>query len=144
MNESDLRKSWQIIKKIIGRDDNSYSTHRKEYLINNIYTSESKIIANSLNDYFINVGSTLANIINSNVDLLLYIQSNPNIITISEINTIIRNIKNSASGYGELPTSIMKSVSEVYIKPLTYIINKTISLGHFPEELKLARVIPIL
>ena len=72
----------------------------------------------------------------------------PNIITISdvresEINTIIRNIKNSASGYDELPTSIMKSVSEVYIKPLTYLINKTISQGHFPEELKLTRVIPI-
>ena len=45
--------------------------------------------------------------------------------------------------YDELPTSIMKSVSEEYIKPLTYLINKTISQGHFPEELKLARVIPI-
>ena len=29
MNESDLRKSWQIIKQIIGKEDNSYSTHRK-------------------------------------------------------------------------------------------------------------------
>ena len=37
----------------------------------------------------------------------------------------------------------MKSVSEEYNKPLTYLINKTISQGHFPEELKLARVIPI-
>ena len=37
----------------------------------------------------------------------------------------------------------MKSVSEEYIKPLTYLINKTIIQGHFPEELKLARVIPI-
>ena len=113
-----------------------------------MYTSESKTIANSFNDYFINVGSTLANNIHSNVDPLLYIQRNPNIITISdviesEINTIIRNIKNSSSGYDELPTSIMKTVSEEYIKPLTYMIKKTISLGHFPEELKLARVIPI-
>ena len=29
MNESNLRKSCQIIKQIIGKDDNSYSTHRK-------------------------------------------------------------------------------------------------------------------
>ena len=29
MNESDLRKSWQIIKQIIGKEDNSYSTYRK-------------------------------------------------------------------------------------------------------------------
>ena len=106
-----------------------------------MYTSESKTIANRFNDYFINVGSTLAKNINSNVDPLIYIQSNPNIITIpdvreSEINTIIRNIKNSASGYDELPTSIMKNVSEVYIQPLTYLINKTINQGHFPEDLK--------
>ena len=113
-----------------------------------MYTSESKTIATGFNDYFINVGSILANNINSNVDPLLYIQSNPNIITISdvresEINTIVGNIKNCASGYDELPTSIMKSVSEVYIKPLTNLIDKTISQGHFQEELKLARVIPI-
>ena len=115
MNESDLRKSWQII----GKEDNSYSTHHKEYLINNMYTSESKTIANSFNDYLINVGSTLANNIHSNVDPLLYIQRNPNIITISdvresEINTIIRNIKNFASGYDELPTSIMKCVRRIH------------------------------
>ena len=62
-----------------------------------MYTSVSKTIANSFNDYFINVVGTLAKNINSNVDPLLYIQSNPNIIAISgvresEINTIIRNI----------------------------------------------------
>ena len=105
-----------------------------------MYTSESKTIANSFNDYFINVGSTLANNIHSNVDPLLYIQSNPNIITISEvseseINAIIRNIKNSASGYDELPTSIMKSVSEEYIKPLTYLINKKLAKDTFQKNL---------
>ena len=29
MSESDLRKFWQIIKQIIGKEDNSYSTHGK-------------------------------------------------------------------------------------------------------------------
>ena len=29
MNESHQRKSWQIIKKIIGKEDNSYNIHRK-------------------------------------------------------------------------------------------------------------------
>ena len=48
-------------------------------------TSESKTIENRFNDYFINVGSTLANNTNSNVHLLLYIQSNPNVINISDV-----------------------------------------------------------
>ena len=31
-----------------------------------------------------------------------------------------------------------------YFKPLTYLINKSFTEGIFPEELKLARVVPIL
>ena len=37
----------------------------------------------------------------------------------------------------------MKECEELYITPLTYIINLSISQGHFPDELKLAKVIPI-
>ena len=77
---------------------------------------------------------------NSNLYPLLYIQGNPNIITIpdvreSEINTIIRNIKKSASGYDDLPTSIMKSMSEVYIKPLTYLIIKQLAKDTFQKNI---------
>ena len=31
-----------------------------------------------------------------------------------------------------------------YLKPLTYLINRSFTEGVFPEELKLARVVPIL
>ena len=37
----------------------------------------------------------------------------------------------------------MKNFEELYITPLTYIINLSISQCHFPDELKLAKVIPI-
>ena len=37
----------------------------------------------------------------------------------------------------------MKECADFYITPLTYIINLSISQGHFPSELKLAKVIPI-
>ena len=36
----------------------------------------------------------------------------------------------------------MKEFEEFYITPLTYIINLSISQCHFPDELKLAKVIP--
>ena len=78
-----------------------------------MYITDSKIIANSFNDYFINVGSSLAKIINSNVDPLLYVQRHTNNMNTPEVsefeikNTcIIQDFKNSEAGYDELPASI--------------------------------------
>ena len=60
-----------------------------------------------------------------------------------EVRTIISAIKNSASGYDELPASILKQCSDSYLEPLTLLINLSISRGIVPDKLKIARVIPI-
>ena len=60
-----------------------------------------------------------------------------------EVRTIISAIKNSASGYHELPASILKQCSDSYLEPLTLVINLSISRGIVPDKLKIARVIPI-
>ena len=60
-----------------------------------------------------------------------------------EVRTIISAITNSASGYDELPASILKQCTDSYLEPLTHLINLSISLGIMPDELKVARVIPI-
>ena len=118
LNKTDLKKSWQLIKHIIGKEEGSHSIQLKEFVINKMYITNRKIIANSFNDYFINVGSSLANNINSNVDPLLYVQrhtNNMNIPEVSEfeIKNIIQDLKNSAAGYDELPASIFKKVSDI-------------------------------
>ena len=148
LNKTDLKKSWQLIKHIIGKEEGSHSIQLIKFVINKMYITYPKIIANSFNDYFINVGSSLANNINSNVDPLLYVQrhtNNMNIPEVSEfeIKNIIQDLNNSAAGYDELPASIFKKVSDIYIKPLTYFINMSIREGIVPEEFKLAKVIPI-
>ena len=48
---------------------------------------------------------------------------------------------NSAAGYDELPSSIMKQYVETYVKQLTFLMS--ITQGNFPNELKIARVIPL-
>ena len=132
---------------IIGKEDNRCSVRKIDFLINNQYISVSKVIANAFNVYFINVGSSLANNIHSTSNPLLYVQSTEKCMTIpeihvTEVNTIISAMKNSASGY-ELPTSILKQSIDSYIKSLTCVINMSISQGIFPNQLKLARVIPL-
>ena len=60
-----------------------------------------------------------------------------------EILNVIAQLKNSAAGHDSLPGSIMKQCEDKYIVPLTHIINLSITKGYFPEEFKLAKVLPI-
>ena len=119
-----------------------------DFLINGQYISDSKTIANSFNNYFINIGSPLASSIKSENDPLLYFQTNKKSIYIpeidkSEIESIFSSVNNSSAGYDELPASIMKQCIGSYIDPLMLVINQSIAKGVFPAELTIARVIPL-
>ena len=61
----------------------------------------------------------------------------------NDVKNIILSLKSSAAGWNNFPTFMAKQCIDVYISPLTSIINKAITQGIFPRELKLARVIPI-
>ena len=116
------------------------------FLIRNQYVSDNSTIANSFNNYFTNIGGTLDKTIKSDIDPLVFLHTNVNSITISEITFhevehIISNMTNSAAGYDELPSSIMKQCVETYVKQLTFLINMSITQCNFPNELKIAGVI---
>ena len=50
---------------------------------------------------------------------------------------------NSAAGYDEISAAIMKQLIAYFLHPLTFLINKSIFHGTLPDELKLAKVLPI-
>ena len=127
---------------MIGKEDNRYSLNHIDFLIN------GKYISDNFNNYFINIGSSLASSIKSENDPLLYFQTNKKSIYIleidkSEIESIISSINNSSAVYDELPASIMKQCIGSYIDPLILLINQSIAQGVFPAKLKIARVIPL-
>ena len=64
-------------------------------------------------------------------------------ITEAEVISFIKSLKNSSTGYDDVPASIAKQLINSYIKSLTDLINKSIVKGIFPSELKVAKVIPI-
>ena len=64
-------------------------------------------------------------------------------INMDEVRTIISAITNSASGNDELPASILKQCMDSYLEPLTHLIYLSLSLEIVPDELKIARIIPI-
>jgi hypothetical protein len=64
--------------------------------------------------------------------------------TPNRISKIIKSLKNKSScGYDEIPLNILK-ISVPFIKsPLIYIINKSITIGIFPEHLKYSQINPV-
>ena len=106
-------------------------------------------IKNESNNYFVSVGSTLASKINVNsCNPLDYIQSNVQSMAIpnyyeNDVTFAINSLKHSSPGWDNIPTLIAKHVIHWYIKPLVFLINQSLTEAVFPDELKLAKVIPV-
>ena len=64
-------------------------------------------------------------------------------VTESEINKILKNLKNSSPGWDDISPHIVKMTFSTFTKPLHHICNMSILHGVFPNELKLAKVIPL-
>ena len=64
-------------------------------------------------------------------------------VTMAEVRQTILSLKNLSAGWDDLPTVVAKQSIDSYIEPLTCLINRSFSDGIFPDELKLARIVPI-
>ena len=136
------------MKSEIGKKKTSFQ--KKSYFIINNESIENNIrISNEFNNYFVSVGSALASKINVNsCNPLDYIQSNVQSMAIpnyyeNDVTLAINSLKNSSPGWDNIPTLIAKHVIHCYIKPLVFLINQSLTEGVFPDELKLAKVIPV-
>ena len=65
-------------------------------------------------------------------------------ITNTEIKSFIKKLppKNS-SGHDNISNTLLKKISDAIIKPLHHIFNLSLSSGEFPQDMKLAEVIPL-
>ena len=62
-------------------------------------------------------------------------------ITEHEITAVISSMKHSSPGWDSLPTHILKPYLADYIKPLTYLINKSFETGIFSDKLKIVKIV---
>lgn len=145
-------KLWKNIKNICELNNKKDSNLE---LLNIDLTPSNSL--NLCNNYFVNVGKNLAgNILDSlgktEEELaanISSISSSPNSFFMSptdsvEIRNIILSLKNDkAPGKDGLKNSLIKRLCPLILKPLTHIINLSLSSGIFPESWKTAAVIPI-
>ena len=119
-------------------------------MYNNLPTSDKDIIANKFNEYFVNIGSTLAaSIPKDGPNFKTYLpHANEDTIFIEptnsdEIKKIITKLKNSAPGQDDIILNDIKSNLNILIQPLTYVTNLSLTQGIFPDDLKKAKIIPL-
>ena len=141
-------KKWKILKDLINKTD-CHKSSTPEIFINGSTCNDLQTIVNAHNKYFVEVGPRLANNISSSINLMSYLTNHVDNsmympeITECEVITVICSLTNSSPGWDNIPAKLLKPYIEEYIKPLTYIINKSFETGVFPDSLKLAKVIPI-
>ena len=148
-NKNNLRKSWQIIKNIINRRNDTKTN--KKFLVDNRLITDRMAIADGFNDFYINVGANLAKSIPTNTnDPMAYMTDlyNNNSIYLcptndDEIRKVVALCKNSSAGWDGINAKMVKCSLNTILKPLVHLINLSLTQGKFPNELKLARVIPL-
>ena len=147
INVNDSTKCWKIIKEAVGqnsvKNDGNCTFH-----INGNDVNDKQIITDDVIVYFVNICPNLASNINNTSNPIEYVNDILNSISIptiteSEVTDILLSLKNSSAGYDELPAHILKQNIVLYIKSLTHLVNTSIIKGIFPNELKIAKVIPI-
>ena len=148
LNTHDLRKSWKVLRQILGLKAGKQNCTNFEFIIHGNVVNDTREVATHFNNYFVNIGKSLSDKIQSDIDPLTYVVSNEHnlvlpIIQEQEVRNIIMSLKNTASGYDCIAGSVMKQCVDNYVTPLTHIINLSIAQGYFPDEWKLAKVIPI-
>ena len=146
--KGDMKRTWSVIKDTLQRKtkcEPPCSFIHDGYIINN-----PNEIAKEFNLYFISVSQTIANDISAPWSFDKYLTNNHNLffcftqIEQSIVTNIIHKLKNKSShGYDNISNKLLKRASDIIVKPLTIIINQSLSTGIFPKQLKISRVKPL-
>ena len=146
-----MKLTWSTIDEALNQNVNSKEIPTY-FKLGNHLISDRREIANQFNSFFVNIGPSLSNKINTPVHKSFrdYLntdhQSRFQLETVSEktIQKTINKLKAKKScGKDGLSTTLLKSVKSELIKPLTVIVNQTLLTGIFPEKLKIGKVVPI-
>lgn len=146
-------KMWKLINNLSNNRVKENTGPNKLKTLNG-YITEEKEICNCFNDFFAEIGSTLASLITKNriVNSRIVTNETNNLLTLTnynlcstdEIARIIKNLKtNTSSGLDGITTKCIKSLKNIIIQELTECVNKCLTLGTFPDSLKIAKVTPI-
>ena len=149
--KSNLKCTWKLLNSVLNKKT-------KDQPLITCFIQDNKIIenrqdiANGFNDFFINIGPKLASTI-PNVNDRHFLDYISNFVTrtiflkpVTEIEVldIVYSFKAKYScGFDNISMYVIKNVIGSIVKPLVYICNLSLQTGVFPNDMKVAKIIPI-
>ena len=148
--KSNIKSTWKILNEVINKK-RSKLTFPSSFKEGNTEITDPMEIANRFCNYFSNIGPNLAKKIQSASSSYQnsLVGQYPNSIffnpaTENEIVEISKSFQSKKThGYDKIPMLIIKQTINLISEPLTHIINLSITHGIVPNEMKIARVIPL-
>ena len=150
INKSNMKKTWEFLKKAIGNQNDKTSIPQM-MKINNEQVSENTQIADSFNTYLASIGattgqnvpiskSTYTDFLQKPIANSMYIEP----VEPYQVTEVVKKLKpKNSSGHDEISTKLVKNTISNIILPLTHIINISLQNGIVPDQLKIAKVIPV-
>ena len=147
-HKSNLTSSWRILKMVINR--NKVKKNVISFKDNNSVIDDPTAVASRFNNFFTNIGPTLAKAIpKSNSSPVEYLNDKVkesilfSPVLENEVNMILNNLKNSAAEWDGFEPKIVKGIKNSILTPLVHICNLSITTGIVPNHMKIANVVPI-
>ena len=148
-NKMNLKKSWSIIKNVINKKQHSQTS--SEFNVNGVITSDHKVVADAFNRFFTNIGKHLSDKIpHTNTSPLSYMESinvDQSIYLVptdvNEIHRILKQIKTKSAGWDEINNEVIMQSFHTFSNVLVHLVNLSLLNGVFPNEMKIAKVIPL-
>ena len=148
--KNDIKKTWTCIKDVLNSSqDKNFPNH---FLVDNIPCSNNNTIANKFNQFFVNIGPSLANEIHPPINMTYQCYLNDTIlpvfvfqnVTEEYVSKLIDQMKSKTSrGVDDLSNKLLKDIKDEIVPPLTVMINHCLNSGIFPDKLKVAKVMPV-
>ena len=146
--EKNPKEMWKIINKLTNKT--SKITNISEINQNGNRVTDDATIANTLNEYFSEIGPKLASDLSQSsrspesyllpCKLRFQIQN----VTTHEVFKSLSKLKTSKStGYDGIPNKLLKDASDIIALSLVHTFNASIMTGIFPNDLKVAIISPI-
>ena len=148
-NKGDIKGTWKVLN--MAPDKRSKTTNFTTIKVNKKEISDQKEIGNALNNHFCTTADrVLEESRKQNPGNVPEFESfitklhkptklfNFRKVSPAEVKKVIAKLKNSRAG--KIPTRFLKDASDCIAFPLAFIFSKSLKLGIFPDNLKIARI----
>ena len=157
-NKNRPKKLWQILKEVGSSTKCKTKESSISLDIGNELCFDKVKVATHFNDFFTSNAASLVNKLpacsgqfgqshvvefyrNKHVTEDMFSLAN---VTVGQVSKILHSMSSSkATGLDEIPAKYLKDGSSVISKLLTHIINLSITTGSIPDDLKMARIVPL-